>query len=62
MEKAPEGSYIPGMGLYDLTGDGQPDIAFVRNKAEADNIPEEDRKKVTLYTLEGHTIGFDRGR
>lgn len=61
MEKAPEGSYIPGMGLYDLTGDGQPDIAFVRNKAEADNIPEEERKKVTVYTLEGHTIELTEG-
>lgn len=61
MEKAPEGAYIPGMGMYDITGDGQPDVAFVRNKAEADNLPQEEREKVTVYTLEGHTIELTEG-
>lgn len=63
MEKAPEGAYIPGMGMYDITGDGVPDIAIVRNKEEANNIPQEDKEKykLTVYTLEGNTIGLTGG-
>ena len=29
LEKIPEGMYFPGLGTYDMTGDGVPDIGFV---------------------------------
>ena len=55
-EAAPEGAYIPGMGYYDVTGDGQPDVAIVEKKADIDKIPEEDKQKykLTVYALEGN--------
>lgn len=36
MEVAPEGAYIPGFGLYDITGDNIPDVGFFPTKEEAD--------------------------
>ena len=62
-EAAPEGAYIPGMGYYDVTGDGQPDVAIVEKKADIDKIPEEDKQKykLTVYALEGNTIGLTEG-
>ena len=62
-EAAPEGAYIPGMGYYDVTGDGTPDIAVVEKKADVDKIPEEDKQKykLTVYALEGNTIGLTEG-
>lgn len=58
LEKAPEGSYYPGYGLYDITGDGQPDIAIVKDKAAAEEIPntEKEKYKLNVYILEGNTI------
>ena len=63
LEKAPEGCYIPGMGYYDVTGDGIPDIAVVKTKADVDKIPQEDKEKykLTVYALEGNTIGLTEG-
>lgn len=63
MENTPEGMYIPGPGMYDTTGDGNPDFAIVRNKEEANQIPAEDKEKykLTVYTLEGNTIGLTEG-
>lgn len=63
MEKAPEGSYIDKLGYHDITGDGQPDIAIVATKADADNIPAADKEKykLTVYTLEGNTIELTEG-
>ena len=29
LEKIPEGMYFPGLGTYDLTGDGVPDIGLI---------------------------------
>ena len=62
-EAAHEGAYIPGMGYYDVTGDGQPDVAIVEKKADIDKIPEEDKQKykLTVYALEGNTIGLTEG-
>ncbi len=58
-----EGAYIPGQGYYDVTGDGEPDIAFMMTQADTDNIPQEDRDKysLTVYTLESSTIGLSQG-
>lgn len=58
-----QGAYIPGPGYYDVTGDGVPDIAFAVTKADADKIPEADKNKykLTVYTLEGNTIGLTEG-
>ena len=63
LENAPEGCYIPGMGYYDTTGDGVPDIAVVETKADVDKIPQEDKEKykLTVYALEGNTIGLTEG-
>lgn len=63
MEQNTLGMYIPGMGMYDTTGDGNPDFAIVANQAAADQIPAEDKEKykLTIYTLEGNTIGLTEG-
>ena len=52
MEATPEGMYVPGPGMYDYTGDGEPDIAFVMPGNE-DIISEDDRVKykLNIYTL-----------
>lgn len=62
-EAVPEGAYIPGMGYYDVTGDGEPDVAVVATKSDADKIPAEDKEKykLTVYALEGNTIGLTEG-
>lgn len=58
MEKAPEGMYIAELGYQDITGDGQPDIAIVATKTDADAIPVEDREKykLNIYVLENNTF------
>jgi hypothetical protein len=66
LERAPEGSYIRQLGLQDLTGDGNPNIAIVRTQADFNAIPSEDRAGVTAIILEaaGTTIeltGEDSG-
>lgn len=63
MEKVPEGSYIDKFGYHDITGDGQPDIAIVATKADADNIPAADKEKykLTVYTLAGNTFELTDG-
>ena len=43
IEKEPEGLYFPGLGKYDLTGDGVDDIILISN---AETIPAEDDKEV----------------
>ncbi len=42
IEKEPEGLYFPGLGKYDLTGDGIEDIILIDN---AESIPEGDAKE-----------------
>ncbi len=58
-----DGMYIPGPGLYDVTGDGEPDIAVALDAAGAASIPQEDRDRysLTVYTLEGNTIALTEG-
>lgn len=58
-----EGIYIKGLGYEDLTGDGQPDIAIVRDQAEADAIPEADKTKYKLvvYILDGGVFYLSNG-
>lgn len=43
-----EGIYVPKLGYMDMTGDGQPNIAIVRDQKEADAIPQEDKDKYKL--------------
>lgn len=43
LEKEPEGLYFPGLGKYDLTGDGVPDICLIPSSQD---IPSEDKKEV----------------
>jgi hypothetical protein len=42
IEKEPEGLYFPGLGKYDLTGDGVEDIILISN---SESIPEEADKE-----------------
>ncbi len=42
LEKIPEGIYFPGLGNFDLTGDGIPDIKLVDKNT---TIPDEDQKE-----------------
>jgi hypothetical protein len=42
LEKIPEGMYFPGLGKYDMTGDGVPDIILI---GEDDAIPAADQKE-----------------
>jgi hypothetical protein len=43
LEKEPEGIYFPGLGKYDLTGDGVPDIYLIPS---SESIPAEADKEV----------------
>jgi hypothetical protein len=42
LEQIPEGMYFPGLGKYDLTGDGAEDIILI---GKDQNIPAEDGKE-----------------
>lgn len=58
-----EGAYIDKLGLMDVTGDGEPDIAIVKNQADADAISQElkDKYKLTIYILEKETFYLTEG-
>lgn len=58
-----EGMYVDQLGYLDLTGDGKPDVAIVKNQQEADQIPETDKEKYKLvvYVLEGNTFYLSEG-
>ena len=43
LEKEPDGMYFPGLGKYDLTGDGVDDIFLI---AESETIPQGDEKEL----------------
>lgn len=62
LEKVPEGIYVE-LGYMDVTGDGQPDYAIVRNQEEADAIPQEDKVKYNLQieVLDGNTYSLTEG-
>lgn len=58
-----EGAYIDKLGLIDVTGDGDPDIAIVKTQADADAISQElkDKYKLSLYILEKETFYLTEG-
>lgn len=58
-----EGAYIDKLGLMDVTGDGDPDIAIVKTQADADAIPQDvkDKYKLTVYILEKETFYLTEG-
>lgn len=61
--KTAEGMYIDKLGYHDITGDGEPDIAIVKTKQDAEAIPVEDKEKykLTVYVLEGNTFSLSNG-
>ena len=54
----PMGQYIPGYGAYDTTGDGVEDVAVVATKADGEKYA---GGKITVYVMEGNTIGLTEG-
>lgn len=46
-----QGIYIDKLGVFDVTGDGIPDVGIFKN-TESNTIPEADRNKYTFYYLE----------
>lgn len=61
MEKIPEGMYFPGLGKFDMTGDGLEDIILIDKSAD---IPSEDKKEknslgVPLIYYKAGNIGDD---
>lgn len=61
LEKIPEGMYFPGLGKFDLTGDGVEDIVLIGKDS---NIPSEDQKEknslgVVLTYYRAGTINDD---
>jgi hypothetical protein len=63
LETAPEGIYIDKLGYQDLNGDGNPDVAIVATKADADAIPAADKTKygLVVFTLAGNTFALTNG-
>lgn len=63
MESVPEGIYINELGLFDITGDGDPDYALVATRADADAIPQDIKEKyqLTVEILEGNTFQLTEG-
>lgn len=51
MEAPAEGIYIPKFGAYDITGDGQADIAILRTPTEHAGLTEDELKTLNIYTL-----------
>lgn len=58
-----DGIYIPGPGMYDVTGDGEPDIAVIPDDSYSGMISDADREryKLTVYTLAGNTMALTEG-
>lgn len=61
LAKSPEGIYFAGLGKYDLTGDGVPDIILID---QSQTIPDESQKEknslgVTLIYYRTGTVGSD---
>lgn len=67
LENTPEGIYIKGPGLYDITGDGNPDIVFGNTREEVDalvsTLSQEQREEyqLTTYILDGNTFELTQG-
>jgi len=61
LEKIPEGMYFPGLGKYDMTGDGVEDIILID---KGQDIPAEDKKEknslnIPLVYYKAGSIGDD---
>lgn len=54
LEKTPVGMYFPGLGVFDMTGDGVPDIKLI---AEGQTIPEEKEKNSLGVPYIYYTVG-----
>jgi len=54
LERIPEGMYFPGVGNYDMTGDGVPDIKLI---PEGQTIPTDREKNSLGVPLVYYTIG-----
>lgn len=52
--KIQEGIYIDKLGLFDVTGDGVPDVGIFENEA-SNPIPEEERSNYTFYYLKSNS-------
>lgn len=50
--KVQEGIYIDKLGLFDVTGDGIPDVGIFENEA-SNTVPESERGNYTFYYLKG---------
>lgn len=49
-----KGAYIPALGAYDITGDGIPDIAILKDKnttGPINSLPEDVKKNIVFYYL-----------
>lgn len=49
-----EGIYVDKLGLFDVTGDGVPDVGIFENEA-ANTVPENERDKYTFYYLKSNS-------
>lgn len=54
LEKAPVGMYFPGLGTFDMTGDGVPDIKLI---AEGQTIPSPKEKNALGVPFVYYTVG-----
>jgi hypothetical protein len=58
-----QGIYIPQLGAYDMSGDGEPDLAILASPTETgpiDNLPDEQKKRLSYYYLKTKD-GVDEG-
>lgn len=58
-----EGIYVPYLGAYDMTGDGEPDLAILASPTETgpiDNLTEEQKANLVIYYLK-NSGGTDEG-
>jgi hypothetical protein len=56
LERIPEGMYFPGLGKYDLTGDGHEDIILIDKDSTVPTDPEKERNALgtmLVYYLAG---------
>lgn len=53
-----EGIYIDKLGLFDVTGDGVPEVGIFENEA-SNTVPEEERGNYTFYYLKSNSGGLN---
>lgn len=54
IEQVQEGAYFEGFGVFDISGDGIPEMGIFKNEA-SNTIPVEERGKYTFYYLENNS-------